>query len=57
MVGLDGEDGLDVQWPVEVDSDHGQGHVTALHHNMEEMDVLEVLQEIAPVALIHVPVS
>ena len=57
VVGLDGEDGLDVQQPVEVDQDQGQGHVTTPVHNMEEIIVEEFLTRLLPVTLIPVQVS
>ena len=56
VVGLDGEDGPDAQRPVEVEHGWGKGHVTILHHNMEEINVLEVLPKMATVMLIPVPV-
>ena len=57
VVGLDGEDGLDVQRPVEVDQDQGQGHVTIPVHNMEGIIVEEFLTRLLPVTLIPVQVS
>ena len=32
-----GVHGAHAQWPVEMDSSKGQGHVLILHHKMEEM--------------------
>ena len=55
--GLIGEDGLDVQYPVEVDSDQGQGHVTTPVHNMEGTTVQEVLKRVVTATFIPVLVS
>ena len=57
MVGLTGEVGVDVQYPVEVDPDHGQGHVLTPVHNMKETTVQEVRTRVVTAALIPVLVS
>ena len=56
VVGLDGEDGRNVQRPVEVETESGEGRVTILHHSLKEINVLEVLPKMATVILIPVPV-
>ena len=55
--GLIGEDGLDVQYPVEVDSDQGQDHVTTPAHNMEGTTVQEIPKRVVTVIVIPVLVS
>ena len=52
-----GEDGVIVQSTVEVDPDQGQGHVTTLHHNMEETTVQEVRKRVMTATFIPALVS
>ena len=52
-----GEDGLDVQYPVEVDPDQGQGRATIQLQNMEGTTVQEVLKRVVTATFIPVLVS
>ena len=57
VVGLDGEDGADVQSAVEADQDQDQDLAPIRHRNMEETTVQKVLSNIVTAMLILVQVS